>query len=88
MSAIEKAQALYQFASSQGCPLSTFVLVLSDAEAMEALRELVARIKRLGGGNEQMDIDWQIAIVTGNPWGMLQNFELMGFSMARKSDLN
>lgn len=64
------------------------MLVLSDAEAMEALQHLVARMKRLGGGNELLDSDWDFAQRSSNPWGMLSNFELLGFKMIPASALS
>lgn len=83
--AVEKAESLHKFAKSQGAQLSTFMLILSDKEAMELLEWFKSTMYR---ADVVFDLDLEIAHRTGNPWEMLPNFQLMGFEIGRASDLH
>lgn len=83
--AVEKAESLHKFAKSQGAQLSTFMLILSDAEALELLDWFQ---HEMCGYNATFMLDLEIAHRTGNPWEMLPNFQLMGFEIGRTSDLH
>jgi hypothetical protein len=80
--ALVKAQSLHRFAVDQGAPLNSFQLVLTQPEAME-LVEWYA--KQYGGNNPVFNVDLEIVRRTGEPWDLLSNFQVMGFSMAPAS---
>jgi hypothetical protein len=82
--ALAKAESLYKFAQSQGSPLSAFVLTLGHKEAMELLTFYEAQ----WGANELFMADLTEARRTDDPWPILSNFQLFGFSMAPRSILN
>jgi hypothetical protein len=84
IAALEKAQSLHRFAESQGSPLSSFILVLSDTEALELLDWFKAEHE----ASELYDLDLEKAHKTGDPWEMLPEFNLMGFAIARVEQLN
>jgi hypothetical protein len=81
--ALVKAESLYKFAQSQGSPLDAFVLTLAHQEAMELLTFYEAQ----WGGNEVFMADLTEARRTDDPWPILSNFQLFGFSMAPRSIL-
>lgn len=83
--AIAKAQSLHRFAAQQGAPLDSFKLVLTDAEALEALDWFKGQMYR---SDAAFDVDLEIAHRTGNPWQMLSNFQLMGLEVVRVEQLN
>jgi len=83
-SALTKAASLHHFAASQGCPLESFELVLSEPEALELLDWYG---QEYGGQNECFDVDFEIAKRTQDPWPVLSNFMLMGFKMRPASAL-
>ncbi len=78
IAALEKAESLQRFAKSQGAHLSTFVLVLSDDEALELLDWFVEQHEQ----NDLLDLDVEDAKRRHNPWPVLEQFSLLGFSMA------
>jgi hypothetical protein len=82
IAAIEKATSLASFAKSQGAPLFTFALILSDSEGMELLDWFVSQQYE---PNELLDMDVALAKKNLDPWPVLQEFTLMGFSIARAS---
>jgi hypothetical protein len=82
--ALAKAESLYKFAQDQGSPLNTFVLTLDPQEAMDLLSFYEAQ----WCGNETFMADLTEARRLNDPWPILSNFQLFGFSMAPKSVLN
>jgi hypothetical protein len=77
ISAIAKAERLYEYAKSQGAKLDTFQLTISDKEAFELLDWFVGQY----GDNTLLADDVAIAKLEKNPWGVISNFTLMGFAM-------
>ena len=82
--ALVKAESLYKFAQAQGSKLDTFVLCLGHDEAMELLTFYEAQ----WGSNEVFMEDLNEARRSNDPWPVLSNFQLFGFSMAPRSILN
>lgn len=78
IAAVEKAESLHRFAMSQGAHISTFKLMLSDAEGLELLDWFGEQ-----HDNELLDLDIAEAKRTKNPWAVLENFQLLGFEVAR-----
>ena len=82
-SAFSKAESLRAFALAQGAQLSTFVLVLTDAEGLELIDWLVEE-----NPDETLALDAAIARRTGNPWEILAHFHLIGLPLAPPMSLN
>lgn len=78
--ALEKATSLHRFATDTGSPLSSFLLVLTDPEALELLEWYGTQY---AGTNEVFDLDLAIARRTGNPWPVLENFQVMGLALGK-----
>jgi len=78
--AIEKAESLYRFALNSGAQVSTFVLCLKPHEAQELLEWYATQY---AGRSEQFDLDLEVARVSGDPWQILDNFQLLGLTLAR-----
>lgn len=83
-SALAKAASLYHYAETQGSPLDTFQLALTEAEANELL---LWYGEQYGGSNEMFDLDFELAKRTHDPWPMLGSFVLMGLKMVPASAL-
>lgn len=81
IAALAKAESLHKFATSQGCSLDTFQLVLSDTEGLELLDWFVEQYAR----NELLSVDVERAQRTRDPWPILDEFVLLGMHMARAS---
>jgi hypothetical protein len=81
IAALAKAESLHKFASASGCPLDTFLLVLSNAEGLELLDYFKTEYQC----SELFDMDVAIAQAKGDPWGVLDNFVLLGLHMAPAS---
>jgi hypothetical protein len=77
--ALAKAESLYQYAQAQGAPLDTFLLVLSQEEAVELLEWYAGEY---AGSSEAFDLDVSIARKAKDPWPVLANFHLLGLEMA------
>jgi hypothetical protein len=84
IAALAKAESLYKFAQSQGAPVNTFVLVLSDSEGLELLDWFKPQFEQ----NEVFDLDLEAAHKSGNPWAMLPGFEVLGLAIARVEQLH
>jgi hypothetical protein len=84
IAAIEKADSLHRFAVSQGAHLSTFVVVLSDQDALELLDWFVEQYEF----NSLLEMDVAEAKAKHDPWNVLSNFTLHGMSIAPLSALN
>ena len=80
IAALEKAESLHRFVLSQGAPLNTFQLALSDREGLEVLDWLQEQYD-----NELLDSDIAIARATGDAWKVLDGFTLLGFAIVRAS---
>jgi hypothetical protein len=76
--ALTKAESLHRFATEQGSPLSTFQLVLTQAEALEVLDWFKGQMMQ---PNAAFEVDLEIAHRTGDPFAMLANFQLMGLDI-------
>jgi len=84
IAALEKAESLQRFVKASGAHLSTFVLALSDAEALELLDWFVEQHEQ----NDVLDLDVEEAKRRHNPWPVLEQFSLLGFCMAPKGVLH
>lgn len=82
--ALAKAESLFKFAQSQGSPLNTFILTLTEQDAMGLLEFYEVQY----GNNELFVEDVAEARRTNDPWGVLAHFELFGFRMAPVSILH
>lgn len=82
--ALAKAESLQRFARSQGAPLSTFQLAISDAEGLELLDYLVEQ----SPPNELLSADVALAHKKRDPWPVLTHFTLLGLSIAPLQVLN
>lgn len=82
--ALVKAESLFKFAQSSGAPLDTFILTLSEPDAMDLLAFYEAQYSHV----ELFVADVAEARRTNNPWLVLSNFELFGLRMAPLSVLN
>lgn len=88
IAAIAKAQSLLHFAASQGAPIETFKLVLSDQEAMDLLDYTLLQNTYNGVPNQRMMLDVQQAHDTKNPWPVVAHFHLLGFEIIPPTGLN
>lgn len=83
IAAMLKAESLAQYAKSQGALLSSFILVLTAPEAYELLDWY---------GEQYSDSllldDIEAARLNGNPWDVLEHFNLLGLSMTRPTALH
>lgn len=79
-----KAKSLGEFVAYQGAKQSTFMLTLSEEEAME----LIDWYSEQYCDNEMLTQDVDIAKRTKNPWMVLENFRLLGFEMVKMSILH
>jgi hypothetical protein len=82
--ALAKAQSLHRFASDMGAPLTTFELVLTQAEGLELIDWLVEQ----NPPNELLSADVAHAHQVRDPWPVLNNFVLLGFHMTPAAALN
>lgn len=82
--ALDKAESLHSYATSQGSPLSTFALALSDDEGIELCDYLVQE----NPGSDLLAYDVAEAKRKRNPWPVLDNFVLMGLSLCRRDELH
>lgn len=82
--AVERARSLHQFALNQGAELSTFILTLTESQAMELLEWYADQYT---GSNECFDLDVTIVRRTQDPWPVLANFKLWGLDMAKASEI-
>jgi hypothetical protein len=87
IAALEKAESLARFARSQGAPLETFLVTLTEPQAYELLDHIAA-----GGLGRYEDHDRLIADVEEAkrkkaPFALLEWFQLEGMSIAPVSFL-
>lgn len=88
IAAIEKAQKLRNFAQHCGSPLREFQLSLTKGEAYELLDHMVATGYANTAHREQFNQDVLEAKAAGDPWMVLQHFNLMGLTIERKEALH
>lgn len=84
--ALEKAESLAKFAAHCGQPFRDFELALTRAEAYEMLDFL-----EKGGLGQPCDLllkDIELARQRGDPWEVLCNFQLHGFTMGKVEALH
>jgi hypothetical protein len=83
--AVERAKSLHRFALEQGALLSTFVVTIRPAEAVELMDWYAAQYE---GTNLIFDADLAYARATNDPWKLLDNFTLFGMAIGRTEELN
>lgn len=84
--ACARAAALRNHAAYLGVRPSEFALLLSVAEAFELIDWLLSDDGPRHLNRDVLAYDVQIARATGNPWAVLENFELDGFAIRRRPD--
>ena len=83
VAAIEKARSLYRFAMREGAPLSEFLLILTDQEALDLLEPLKRGDLGHFAEHDQLEIDIEEAVRHRNPWSVLEHFQLEGLDICR-----
>lgn len=83
IAAMAKAESLAHYAKSQGARLSSFVLVLTAQEAYELLDWYGE-----GYPDPLLLDDIEAARLDGDPWRVLEHFNLLGLSMTRPTALH
>lgn len=81
--ALSKAESLARFAKTQGTPLNTFALVITLGEAYELLDYLAAGGMGKLMYHERLVADILEAKSKGDPWQVLEHFQLKGFDIVR-----
>lgn len=79
--AIRKAECLARFVTHSGAPQSEFVVSVTQEEAFELLDYLLECERT--GDDSVLRSDIATAIKHGNPWPVLENFNLLGFPITR-----
>jgi hypothetical protein len=81
--AIQKAEALYRYALQTGSKLETFSLILTAAEAFDALEHLCRAQSFCPEHNEAFGRDIAEARKKGDPWDLISEFRICGLKVAR-----
>lgn len=86
--AVAKAESLLRFASHTGAPLSEYALVLTLGEGYELLDYLASGAMGRCLNHAMLELDVAAAKVEGDPWKVLNGFQLMGFDILRADKLS
>jgi hypothetical protein len=81
--ALAKAESLARYAKHQGSPLHEFALAITLGEAYELL-DYLTEIH----DNALLRHEVAQAKVNCDPWGVLANFQLLGFEIVPVSELH
>lgn len=81
IAAICKADGLYAFAKGTGSPMKDFALVLTKGEAYELLDYMAAGGLGRYQNHEMLIEDIAEAKVAGDPFALLQHFQIKGFDV-------
>jgi len=86
-SAILKAEALARFVKTQGSPIKEFAVAITDAEGYELLDYLMTRKSDYANGDLLVQ-DIVQARTQGNPWIVLDHWNLLGLDLMRVDELH
>lgn len=79
---------MLHYATSQGSPIETFKLVLSNQEAMDLLDYTLLQNTHMGIPNPLLQMDVQRARDLKDPWPVVKHFNLLGFEIIPPTAMN
>ena len=87
--ALGRAEAVIRYANRLGARLSDFRVLVTDAEAFEALDWLVVTMEESAPTEINMDLlkmDIAQAKANGDPWPVVNEFTILGLTLERISE--